>query len=113
MVMPLMDRCDMELRDVVRKLVGPVKGTGEHNADQDRLENMKTLCLLINDLLSDVEAAYEDADSHQASVAAIGKQAKHFLDSLALGIMPKITRRRPDGCDFRADADRRSGGLSD
>ena len=83
MVMPLVDRCDMELRDVVRKLVGPVKGTGEHNADQDRLENMKTLCLLIDDLLFEVETAYGDADSHEASVAAIGKHAKHFIDSLA------------------------------
>ena len=73
----------MELRDVVRKLVGPVKGIGEHNADQERLENMKTMCLLIEDLLSDVENAYGDADSPQASVKAIGEQAKHFIDGLA------------------------------
>ncbi len=73
----------MELKDVVRKLVGPVRGVGETHEDAKRLENMKTMCLLIEDLLSDVETTYSDADSHQASVGSIGKVAKHFIDGLS------------------------------
>ena len=72
----------MELVDVVKKLVGPVRGVGETNADKFRLESMKTLCDLIDDLLLEVRKASNDSDSHMDSVKSIGLYARDFINDI-------------------------------
>lgn len=47
----------MELVDVVRKLVGPINPIGESHTDAERLENLKAMTKLLEDLLGDVYRA--------------------------------------------------------
>lgn len=70
---------ELTIEGIVRKLIGPVQPTGEHNTDQQRLENIKELTRLVDDLLDDLEDAAYCAVSHEASVKAIGQHARLFL----------------------------------
>lgn len=69
----------MELDEIFFKLVGPVRGIGEHNQDQKRLENLRTLTSLTEKLLDAIREAARDAGSHEHSVDAIGTYASGFL----------------------------------
>ncbi len=70
----------MNLHQIVTKLVGPVDAIGEHGADQQRLANLKVLAELVEMLLLDIHYAARSANNHQASMKAIGKYAKEFLE---------------------------------
>ena len=73
----------MDLYDIAMKLIGPVQPTGDNGKDLVRLENMKTLTVLIDKLLGQViDAAETGVDSHEASVRAIGQHAQNFLRAL-------------------------------
>jgi len=77
----------MELIDVVRKLTGPINPVGESNCDDARYENLKTLCDLVNFLVTDIDSvAYRYKDSPESSVNRAGKYADTFL-SKTLGIV--------------------------
>jgi len=69
----------MNLHEIVMKLVGPVHPCGEHNADVERLKNMKTLTYLVDRLLFEIEAGAVNADKPEASIKAVGKYARDFL----------------------------------
>lgn len=69
----------MELHEIVMKLVGPVRPIGEHNADKERLENMKKLTELTDRLLFEIDAASPSADRAEASMKAIGEHARDFM----------------------------------
>ena len=77
----------LDVRDVVLKLTGPIQPVGESNTDAFRLENIKQLTELIDDLITDVALQIHNADRPEASMRAIGKHAREFLrelrDSLA------------------------------
>jgi hypothetical protein len=72
----------MELHDVVLKLVGPVKAVGETHEDNKRLANIKALTELVDRLLYTISDASVDACRHEASMQAIGKHAKTFLQQV-------------------------------
>ena len=76
----LTENNEMNLHQIVTKLVGPVDAIGEHNADQKRLANLKTLTELVEMLLLDIHYAARSANNHQDSMKAIGKYAKEFLE---------------------------------
>lgn len=69
----------MKLIEIVMTLIGPVQPTGEHGADQKRLENMKALTELTDQLLFEIAVAARCADRAEASMKAIGAHAKTFL----------------------------------
>ena len=77
-----LDRKEMELYDVVMKLVGPVEAVGETNADAERLANLKELAALIDRLLYKISDASTAAGRSEASMRAIGRYAKNFLQDI-------------------------------
>jgi hypothetical protein len=74
---------DMDLKEVVMKLVGPVLPTGSHDADLTRLENLMTLTRVIDRLVFEVDNAAKYATSLADSEKAIGQHAHGFLVALS------------------------------
>ena len=72
----------MEMQDIVMKLIGPVQPTGDHGADQKRLENMKMLTELTDQLLFEISMAATNENRAEASIKAIGVHARDFLSSV-------------------------------
>lgn len=72
----------LTVADIVRKLVGPIKPIGEHCIDTGRLENLKHLESVIEDLLNDITEVTDDRHRVEASMKAIGEHATKFLDDL-------------------------------
>lgn len=66
--------------DVVKKLIGNINPIGEANTDNERFENLKELCTLVRDLISEIDTvSYRNRDSKEFSVKRAGDYAKHFL----------------------------------
>lgn len=66
--------------DIVRKLIGPIKPLGDSNRDDERLENVKSMCKLLNELYQDVVDIAHDYDNDtQASVVKIVHYIKEEL----------------------------------
>lgn len=72
----------MDIYDVVTKLVGPILPVGETNEDQRRLDNIKVLTNVVDRLLLHLNDAALHADRPQASMKAIGKYAKEYMDEV-------------------------------
>lgn len=72
----------MELDEIVLRLVGPVRATGQHEVDQQRLDNLKVLTGLVEKLLTEIQGASASANNHQDSMKAIGLYAKDFLKEM-------------------------------
>ena len=72
----------MELEDIVMKLVGPVEAVGETHKDVQRLQNIKVLTELVDRLMFRIANAAMDAERPEASMKAIGKHARAFLQDM-------------------------------
>ena len=72
----------MTLHEITRKLAGPINPVGETDEDQTRLRNLEKTIELIDRLMFDVDGVKINADRPEASMCAIGKRAKQFLDDL-------------------------------
>jgi uncharacterized protein YaaR (DUF327 family) len=76
----------MEIHEIVEKLIGPINPVGETNADDKRFENLKKLCAVVNELVTDIDnVAYHYKDSQEYSVKRAADYAKNFLTN-TLGI---------------------------
>lgn len=76
----------MELIDVVDKLVGKIEPTGDTSVDEERFENLKAYCELINEMVKRVDdVAYNNMDSSLASVKRSNDYISSFLTD-TLGI---------------------------
>lgn len=76
----------MKIEDVVMKLIGPVDPVGESNADERRLENLKSLCDLVGGLVVRIDAVgRENKGRYEASRHQAGTYAYNFLTK-TLGI---------------------------
>lgn len=70
----------MDHLEIVKKLVGPIRPVGETNTDSERLENLKVLCDLVDDLTTDIiDVAHDFNHSYEASVKAASNYAGDFL----------------------------------
>lgn len=75
----------MEIIDVVMKLTGPVDPIGETNTDAKRLENLKQLTSLTEELVCKIDKiAYEYQNNHQASMRLAAIHCSKFLASLGI-----------------------------
>jgi hypothetical protein len=72
----------MKLDEIVMKLVGPVMPIGESNADSQRLENLRVLTMLIEDLLYEVAVVSKNKDRHEASMKKAGVLGDEFLSRI-------------------------------
>lgn len=72
--------------DITKKLIGNIHPTGQSGLDKERLENLKEMCELVENLKSEIEdIAYRNKDSYESSVKEIGLYADNFLKN-TLGI---------------------------
>jgi uncharacterized protein YaaR (DUF327 family) len=66
--------------DVIKKLIGNINPVGETNTDNERFENLKEMCDLVNNLITDIDdMAYRNRDSHEFSVKRASEYASNFL----------------------------------
>jgi len=75
----------VNIHEIVKKLVGPIKPIGETNTDNDRFENLKTLIDLVDELLQDVDfvsVRYKKCEAF--SMKRSGECASKFLDRLGI-----------------------------
>ena len=71
----------MELKDVVKKLVGEIDPVGETYRDEKRLENLKTMCALVDSLVTDIWHVAQNKDRCEYSMKQAGVYAEKFLKS--------------------------------
>jgi hypothetical protein len=71
--------------DVVKKLIGNVRPVGETREDEKRLENLKALCELMDEIHTEIDAvAYDFRNNHEYSIKEAVKVANDFLTKLGI-----------------------------
>ena len=71
--------------DVVKKLIGNIRPVGKSEVDAERLENLKAMCELMNEIHTAIDAvAYDFKDDKQGSVKACVDFADNFLNKLGI-----------------------------
>jgi len=78
---------EMTVKDVVNKIIGEINPVGEHYEDEKRFENLKEMCELVNELVSQIDdvATLNDGRVEHSRNRA-GKFASEFLSN-TLGIV--------------------------
>jgi len=69
----------MTLYETVMKLVGPIVPIGDTNEDANRLENLKELLKLVDQLITDLEEMSELKCKHEYSIKKAGQIVSRFL----------------------------------
>ena len=72
----------MDIKEIVQKLVGSITPAGESHLDTQRLENLKVMCSLVEDLVYKINFVTRDKDRYEASMKEMGVYAQKFLDNL-------------------------------
>lgn len=71
-----------EITEIVMKLIGEIEPCGIHQVDVKRLENLKTLTALVDDIIYKIEQVAESANRPEMSMSIIGLYAKNFLNEI-------------------------------
>jgi len=69
----------MEIKDVVMKLIGPVEPVGESHTDDRRFNNLKELCDLVEELVTEINRVCPNRTCHEHSMKQAGEYAYRFL----------------------------------
>lgn len=72
----------IQLHLIIMKLIGPVEPTGEHDADRERMYNLKELTKLTDRLLFTISSISVYANSYEESIKSLGVHAQEFLTNL-------------------------------
>lgn len=72
----------MEIKAIVNKLVGQITATGDYSRDGERLENLKTMCNLVEGLIEEIHFSARGKDCYESSRKQIGQYADKFLNNL-------------------------------
>lgn len=68
------------IKEIVEKLVGKINPVGASHIDNERFENLKTMCALVNDLVYEIDQVANDNENRQeASMKLSGVYAREFL----------------------------------
>ena len=71
----------MTNHELVKKVVGKIRPVGESNTDEERLENLKEMCHLVEMLLMDiVDMVHDNKDDKQGSVRKCVDYAAKFIE---------------------------------
>ncbi len=68
--------------DVVGALIGPIAPQGDSAVDDKRFKNLKTLCGLVDRLLTDISKEALTSQAHQASIRKSEDFAADFLKEI-------------------------------
>ena len=72
--------------DIVNKLIGNINPIGKTEIDKERLKNLKEMCELVNDLVTQIDTvSYNCKDRQEHSMKIAGEYAHNFLTNI-LGI---------------------------
>lgn len=77
---------EMTHTEIVNKLIGSIKPYGSTDIDEKRMENLKAMCELIEDLVFDVRQVATYRIRHEHSMKEMGLYAEKFLTE-TLGIV--------------------------
>ena len=76
----------MKLVEIVNKLVGNINPIGKSEVDAKRFENLKVMCDLVNELITQIEDVnYRNKGAYEGSVVKCQEYAVNFLTE-TLGI---------------------------
>ncbi len=79
----------MEIVDVIKKLVGDIEPIGETHTDSKRLDNLKVMTALVDELLENIYTVAKDKDCHEYSRKQSGSFAHRFLEHITKEYSPK------------------------
>ncbi len=69
--------------DIVKKLIGGIDPIGKSEIDSERFENLKDMCNLVSNLVSEIyKVYYENKDRHEASIKKAAQYADNFLGTV-------------------------------
>ena len=68
--------------EIVNKLIGRISPVGETNEDNERFDNLKSMCELLEQLFIEVAALKSYQNSNQFSVKRAGDYAATCIDNL-------------------------------
>jgi hypothetical protein len=71
---------NIDIYEVIKKLVGPITPVGASHVDSERLKNLKRLTELVERLVCDIDEIACNEDCHLHSVNVAMQHAKKFLD---------------------------------
>ena len=76
----------MDYTEIVKKLIGYIDPVGETNIDDKRFENLKAMCELVNNLVTEIdEVSFYNKNKDEYSRKRAGEYANNFLAN-TLGI---------------------------
>lgn len=70
------------IKEIVQKLVGSISPAGQSHLDTQRLENLKIMCGLVEDLVYEINFVAREENAYQSSIKEMGVYARKFLDNL-------------------------------
>ena len=75
---------EMDLLEVVRKLVGEIDPVGETNEDNKRFENLKVLTDLVDSLLTDIDRVNPGTYQHEYSRIRAAEFVSKFFTHIGI-----------------------------
>ena len=76
----------MDYTEIVKKLIGYIDPVGETNIDDKRFENLKAMCELVNNLVTEIdEVSFYNKNKDEYSRKRAGEYDNNFLAN-TLGI---------------------------
>jgi hypothetical protein len=77
----------MEYYEIIKKLIGPIKPTGDSAIDDERCQNMVEIIELTHKLVADIAGVYSGYQHRQEySVKKISKAAETFICDILRGL---------------------------
>lgn len=77
----------IDVYEVVRRLIGRIEPIGETRTDDERFENLKEMCDLVDKLLIDIGCLHYYKNNHQFSMKRAYEYASEFILYLNKQIM--------------------------
>lgn len=73
----------MTHEEIIKKLIGPISPIGKTEVDDERFENLKQMCELVDGLLNLIESVnYHNSDAREFSVKRAADYAKNFIKDI-------------------------------
>ena len=73
---------NMNIYDLVRKILGGIQPVAETHCDDEKYENLKATIELVELLIGDIGEVAKEKDRQEFSVSRAGKRANEFLITL-------------------------------
>ena len=70
---------NVEIIDIVNKLIGEIEPVGETHTDEKRLENLKAMTALVDELLEKIAEIAQKENRVEYSIKVCGRHAANFL----------------------------------